>query len=96
LMEKGKRLGELKKVMTRLPQVLINVRVKEKKALATMPRVQQTMAKVQKDLKERGRMLVRYSGTELLARVMLEGENEDKVKQMAGEIAEAIRAEVGA
>jgi len=96
LMEKGKRLGELKKVMTRLPQVLINVRVKEKKALATMPRVQQTMAKVQKDLKERGRMLVRYSGTELLARVMLEGENEDKVKQMAGEIADAIRAEVGA
>jgi len=96
LMEKGKRLGELKKVMTRLPQVLINVRVKEKKALAAMPRVQQTMAKVQKDLKERGRMLVRYSGTELLARVMLEGENEDKVKQMAGEIADAIRAEVGA
>jgi phosphoglucosamine mutase len=60
-----------------------------------MPRVQQTMAKVQKELKERGRMLVRYSGTELLARVMLEGENEDKVKQMAGEIAEAIRTEVG-
>jgi phosphoglucosamine mutase len=82
--------------MARLPQVLINVRVKDKKALATMPRVQQTMAKIQEDLKERGRMLVRYSGTELLARVMLEGENEDKVKQMAGEIADAIRAEVGA
>jgi len=95
-MEKGKRLSELKNVMTRLPQVLINVRVKEKKPLSTMPHVQQTMAKVQKDLKERGRMLVRYSGTELLARVMLEGENQDKVKQMAGEIAEAIRAEVGA
>jgi phosphoglucosamine mutase len=94
-MEKGKRLSELKNVMSRLPQVLINVRVKERKPLSTMPSVQQTMAKVQKDLKERGRMLVRYSGTELLARVMLEGENEDKVKQMAGEIAEAIRAEVG-
>ena len=96
LMEKGKRLSELRKVMTRLPQVLINVRVKERKSFSGMPRVQQTMAKVQKDLKERGRMLVRYSGTELLARVMLEGENEDKVKQMAGEIADAIRAEVGA
>jgi phosphoglucosamine mutase len=95
-MEKGKRLSELRKVMTRLPQVLINVRVKERKSFSGMPRVQQTMAKVQKDLKERGRMLVRYSGTELLARVMLEGENEDKVKQMAGEIADAIRAEVGA
>jgi phosphoglucosamine mutase len=96
LMEKGKRLSELRKVMTRLPQVLINVRVKEKKSFSGMPRVQQTMATVQKELKERGRMLVRYSGTELLARVMLEGENEDKVKQMAGEIADAIRAEVGA
>jgi phosphoglucosamine mutase len=93
---KGKRLSELRKVMTRLPQVLINVRVKEKKSFSGMPRVQQTMATVQKELKERGRMLVRYSGTELLARVMLEGENEDKVKQMAGEIADAIRAEVGA
>jgi phosphoglucosamine mutase len=70
--------------------------VKEKKNFSGMPRVQQTMATVQKELKERGRMLVRYSGTELLARVMLEGENEDKVKQMAGEIADAIRAEVGA
>src|SRR5499427_2580754 len=96
LMEKGKRLSELRKVMTRFPQVLINVRVKEKKNFSGMPRVQQTMATVQKELKERGRMLVRYSGTELLARVMLEGENEDKVKQMAGEIADAIRAEVGA
>jgi phosphoglucosamine mutase len=96
LMEKGKRLSELKNVMTRMPQVLINVRVKEKRSFASMPRVQQTMAKIQKELKERGRMLVRYSGTELLARVMLEGENEDKVNQMAAAIADAIRAEVGA
>ena len=96
LVEKGKRLSELKKVMTRLPQVLVNVRVKEKKDLAGMPRVQQAMAMVQNELKERGRILVRYSGTEPLARVMLEGENEDKIKQMAGEIADAIGREVGA
>lgn len=96
LMEKGKRLSELKNVMTRMPQVLINVRVKEKRSFASMPGVQQTMATVQKELKERGRMLVRYSGTEALARVMLEGENEDKVNQMAAAIADAIRAEVGA
>jgi phosphoglucosamine mutase len=96
LMEKGKRLSELKNVMTRMPQVLINVRVKEKRSFASMPGVQQTMAKIQKELKERGRMLVRYSGTEPLARVMLEGENEDKVNQMAAAIADAIRAEVGA
>jgi phosphoglucosamine mutase len=96
IMEKGKRLSELKKVMTRLPQVLVNVRVKEKKDLSGMPRVQQAMAMVQKELKERGRILVRYSGTEPLARVMLEGENQDQIKQMAGEIADAIGREVGA
>ncbi|MGB7950983.1 MAG: phosphoglucosamine mutase [Candidatus Binatia bacterium] len=96
LMEKGKRLSELKKVMTRLPQVLINVRVKEKKDMSAIPGVQRAMAMVQNELKERGRILVRYSGTESLARVMIEGENEDKIKQMAGEIADAIGQEIGA
>jgi phosphoglucosamine mutase len=96
LMEKGKRLSELKKVMTRLPQVLINVRVKEKKDMSAIPGVQRAMAMVQNELKGRGRILVRYSGTESLARVMIEGENEDKIKQMAGEIADAIGQEIGA
>jgi phosphoglucosamine mutase len=96
LMEKGKRLSELKKVMTRLPQVLLNVRVKEKKDLSRFPGVQRAIARVQDELKERGRILVRYSGTEPLARVMIEGENEDKIKRMAGEIADAIGQEVGA
>jgi phosphoglucosamine mutase len=54
------------------------------------------MARVQNELKGRGRILVRYSGTESLARVMIEGENEDKIKQMAGEIADAIGQEIGA
>jgi phosphoglucosamine mutase len=82
--------------MTRLPQVLINVRVKEKKDMSAIPGVQRAMAMVQNELKGRGRILVRYSGTESLARVMIEGENEDKIKQMAGEIADAIGQEIGA
>ena len=95
MVEKRKRLGELKRIMTRLPQVLVNVKVKEKKDFSSMPKVSQKIAAVEKELAGRGRVLVRYSGTESLARIMLEGENEGKIQQMAGEIAEEIRAHVG-
>ncbi len=94
MVERGRRLGELKKVMTRLPQVLLNVKVKEKKDMASLPGVRAKIAAVEKDLGARGRLLVRYSGTELLARVMLEGENEDRIRAMAQEIAEEIRKEL--
>lgn len=95
MVEKGKRLSELKKVMTRLPQVLINIRVREKKDFEKMAHVSRMIGAVEKDLTGRGRTLIRYSGTEMLARVMLEGENEKRIRQMAQEIAEAIRREVG-
>ena len=95
IVEKGKRLSELRGVMTRLPQVLLNVPVKEKKDFASMPKVTREIAAVEKTLDGRGRTLVRYSGTEMLARVMLEGEDESKIRAMAQEIAELIRAEVG-
>src|SRR5438309_1365136 len=71
MVEKGKRLSELKSVMTRLPQVLLNVRVREKREFESMPKVNSKIAAVQKALNGRGRTLVRYSGTEMLARVML-------------------------
>jgi phosphoglucosamine mutase len=96
MVERGRRLGELKKVMTRLPQVLLNVKVKEKKDMAALPQVRAKIAAVEKELGARGRLLVRYSGTELLARVMLEGENEDRIRRMAQDIAEEIRKEIGA
>lgn len=95
MVEKGRRLGELKKVMTRLPQVLFNVGVREKKEIARWPRLRQKIAAVEKELGGRGRILVRYSGTEPLARIMLEGENEERIRRMAQEIAEEIRSEVG-
>ena len=95
MVERGCRLGELKKVMTRLPQVLLNVGVKEKKDISRLPRVRDKIAAVEKELGERGRILVRYSGTESLARVMLEGEDKEKIRQMAQEIAEEIRLELG-
>ncbi|MBI2350152.1 MAG: phosphoglucosamine mutase [Deltaproteobacteria bacterium] len=95
MVDKGCRLGELKKVMTRLPQVLVNVGVKEKRDISRLPRVRAKIEAVEKELGERGRILVRYSGTEPLARVMLEGEDEEKIRQMAHEIAEEIRLELG-
>jgi phosphoglucosamine mutase len=96
MVEKSKRLSELKSVMTRLPQVLINIRVKEKKDFDCMPKVAGKIAAVEAALNGRGRTLVRYSGTEMLARVMLEGEDESKIREMAQEIVDEIRAEVGA
>jgi phosphoglucosamine mutase len=93
--EKRKRLSELRGVMNRLPQVLVNIHVKERKDLAQMAKVSKKIAEIEKALAGRGRVLVRYSGTELLARVMLEGENQKKIRAMAEDIAAEIRAEVG-
>ena len=95
MVETRKKLSELKCVMTRLPQILVNIQVKDKKDFSTMPKVSQKIAEVERALAGRGRVLVRYSGTELLARIMLEGEDEKKISAMAHGIADEIRAEVG-
>jgi phosphoglucosamine mutase len=95
MVEKRKRLSELSRVMRRLPQVLINLVVKERKDLSRLPKVTKKIAEIEGALAGRGRVLVRYSGTELLARVMLEGEDEKKIRAMAEDIASAIRAEIG-
>jgi phosphoglucosamine mutase len=95
MVEKRKRLSELKTVMRRLPQVLLNVKVAERKEFELMPKVKYKIGEIERSLAGRGRVLVRYSGTELLARVMLEGEDEKKIRAMAQSIADEIRAEVG-
>lgn len=91
----GKSLSELGGMMTIFPQVLINVPVRDKPDLTTVPELQKVIRKVEKALGGRGRTLVRYSGTEPLCRVMVEGENGEDVKQYAGEIAEAVRRYLG-
>jgi phosphoglucosamine mutase len=95
MVEKRKRLSELKTVMDRLPQVLVNINVRERKDFEQMATVQQRIGEIERSLAGRGRVLVRYSGTELLARVMLEGEDEKKIRAMAQSIADEIRAEIG-
>ena len=95
MVEKGRWRSELKRVITTLPQVLLNVGVKEKRDISRLPRVRDKIAAAEKELGKRGRILVRYSGTEPLARVMLEGEDEKRILQMAHEIAEEIRVAIG-
>jgi phosphoglucosamine mutase len=87
MVREGVPLSELAKVMTRTPQVLINTQVDRKIPLEQLPDVQRTIADVERKLGEDGRVLVRYSGTESKARVMIEGLDEGKIKGWAEEIA---------
>lgn len=87
----GKKLSELAKIMNPFPQVLLNVRVRQKKEVDQIPEAVSLIEKIQKKLSDRGRILVRPSGTESLIRVMVEGENEKEISAYAAEIAECIR-----
>ena len=95
MVESGKPLSELRQVMRRLPQRLVNVKVRERRDLAGLPGVQGVIDRVSRDLGTRGRVLVRYSGTEPLVRVMVEGEHAAQVERYCEEIAAALRAHVG-
>ena len=96
MLESQKPLSELRRVMTRYPQVLVNLKVKEKKPLGELVDVSAAIAKVEKVLGGDGRVLVRYSGTEPKARVMVEGPDEAIIKAYADEIARAIELACGA
>ena len=97
LMIEGQRpLSELKRVMAKYPQALVNVRVARREDLDAVPTVRRVIEQVSERLHNRGRVLVRYSGTEPLVRVMVEGEDADQVRADAEEIAAALRAHLGA
>ncbi|MEK6284392.1 MAG: phosphoglucosamine mutase [Acidobacteriota bacterium] len=91
----GFPLGRLAAQMTRYPQVLVNVRVVDKPSLETLPEVKGEIERLERDLQDRGRLLVRYSGTENLARVMIEGENELEITEQANRLADVIRKAIG-
>lgn len=92
--EKGEKLSKLAECMKSLPQVLVNVKVKEKKDIDTLE-VKKHIRKTEEKLGEKGRVLVRYSGTENLCRVMIEGEHKKEIQKMANEIAQGIKREIG-
>lgn len=91
----GRTLGDLTSAMKKCPQVLRNVRVKSKPPLESVPRVQDEVRAVEELLAGQGRLLLRYSGTEPLARVMVEGRRQSEIELYAERIAEVIERELG-
>lgn len=96
LVQAERPLSELAASMTRFPQVLVNVRVKERRDVTADEKVAGAIRHIESGLGDRGRVLVRASGTEPLIRVMVEGEREDEVRSHAEGIADAIRESEGA
>lgn len=88
-------LSELRRCMATCPQILLNVRVVDKPDLESIPAVRSAIAEAEAQLDGSGRVLVRYSGTEPLARVMVEGRDEEQVGRLARSIADAIEKELG-
>ena len=96
MVQEGRRLSDLASLMTRYPQVLLNFPVQRKVPLENLESVQVAIAKVEKALGQDGRVLVRYSGTESKARVMIEGTDEHTIHTYAEEIAECMRKALAA
>jgi len=93
--ETGRELRDLASELVTYPQVLVNVRVKERRDLKSVPAIAEAMGRVEQRLAGEGRLLVRYSGTEPLLRVMLEGKNQHEIQAWAHEIAETVKQQLG-
>jgi phosphoglucosamine mutase len=91
----GKSIDDLTADLKVFPQVIMNVKVREKKPLDSIPAVAAKIRAAEEELRDSGRVVIRYSGTEALARVMIEAESEEAMRRHAEAIAEAIRAELG-
>jgi phosphoglucosamine mutase len=91
----GGRFSELSRGFIRYPQVLVNVHVKEKKPFDDVDEIATASKKIESQLDGEGRLLLRYSGTENLARVMIEGKDQTKIEEQANRLADVIRASLG-
>jgi phosphoglucosamine mutase len=90
MMRENKPLAELAAFMENYPQVLINIQVKEKKDLKSIPKARQALAEAERSLGSQGRLLVRYSGTEAKLRIMTEGEDQQQIEQVAQDLAQTL------
>jgi phosphoglucosamine mutase len=91
----GKSIDELTADLKIFPQVIVNVKVRERRPLESIPAVAAAIRAAEVELKDTGRVVIRYSGTEPLARVMIEAESEEAMRRHADAIADAIRTELG-
>ena len=95
MVSNDKSLAELVVDLKVFPQTIQNVRVREKVPLKDVPAIQKVIAEAESDRDGNGRIVVRYSGTESLARVMVEAESEEKVRRVAATISDALRVHLG-
>jgi phosphoglucosamine mutase len=92
---KGKNIDEMAKVMEPFPQVLYNIEVREKRDLSDFPEIKKRIKEVEQSLAQAGRLLIRYSGTEPLLRIMVEGENETQLHQFAQDLVGLVKKHLG-
>ncbi|MBC8029951.1 MAG: phosphoglucosamine mutase [Pyrinomonadaceae bacterium] len=95
MLDEGKPLHELTEGFQTFPQILLNVKVKVKRPFGEVASIQKAAQLIEGDLGSRGRLLLRYSGTEPLARVMIEGESQNEIEAQARELAGVIREALG-
>ena len=95
LLEEEKPLSELRKQLQKFPQILLNLRVREKKDFAKIESITAAIQTVEERLQDSGRVVVRYSGTEPLVRIMIEGEDQQEITAYAEAIAARFREELG-
>ncbi len=96
MIESGKPLSELKRCLVKYPQVQKNLKVREKPPIESLSTVQSLLLDAQKKLEGKGRVLLRYSGTEPKVRLLIEGRDEQQIAKMAERIAEALHSTIGA
>ena len=93
--QSGKKLSELAEVMSPFPQKLVNVDVKEKPPIEEVPDIMAAIAEAEQELGDQGRVLVRYSGTQPMCRVMVEGPTEEQTQAITNRIAEVVKEAIG-
>ncbi len=96
MVRKQRPLSELTAGFERFPQVMKNVPVARRVPLESLPTLQSAIRKVEDELRDRGRVLIRFSGTELKARVMVEGESESRVRELAEDLADELKRALAA
>ena len=95
MLKSGKPLSELAKLMDVFPQKLINVDVASKPAIETVPAIVDAIRQVETELGDQGRVLVRYSGTQNMCRVMVEGPTVEDTERYATQLADVVKASIG-
>ena len=95
MLKEGKPLSELARLMNVFPQKLINIDVKKKPEISSIPRVMEIIGQVERALGEEGRVLVRYSGTQNMCRIMVEGPSYDTTEKYCRQIADVVKSEIG-